>query len=897
MNRTSYDRRVASSIQVDVRALQSRLFGANKVPEAEQWRMYYGNGVSPEQVECVIRAAQLGYMRDLTDLAYETVAIDPHLGAILGKRFRAIAALDYDVVAATGPGVEPEHASDVADMVRQALARIQNLPDAVQTLDWGHFDGRACVEKQWHYDPSDSIPWSISELSWIHPRRLTYGPERELRLNDEPWSGSAFEPRGYDLRSVPFKWTQFRPRLFNDYPEREGLAPRCLYFSLFKRFSWRERMVLLEVFGKPWRIVWVPDPIKAPVQDEQLDQAQESIDEMASNATGVLPPGVALNTDQPHPESGTLHKDIAQEADDQNSLLVLGNKRTSDAKPGALGSSADDVASEEQIGVIAADGRNLSAVFTTIAREIVLLNRGEAALKYAPRIRFVTETPPDRSEEIERTAKTIQIGIPIKLTEAYEKCGYEQPEPGDEVIQLTESGGTDPFGNPTSSKAPKIGIMGENGGIDTPPTAPPALPPAGPSEPVSEPGTEPIEATVDPDGDGDPGEPPTDESIASLATKMTEAGVTRCEHGSVNRCRLCGIERVRDFDTVDGETVWKVAWRPIAKTLSRGTAARPFDRHVCMARKHESVFGSPEVISDKGTDEAAAITAEWAASLGKSVVGLDKATDIRRSLSEAAKGLNIDAFARVADRQIMRGVMLGVLDSTWERENDEEVQLETFSRIRFDAKTDPKFVSQPYDEALRFFRAKQVLDPKQFARLQAAAKKRAFTIARLASRELLSTAKGELARMLEAGKGAMVPGTHSGPDLRDFRKFMAERIESAGWTPTNKSHVETIYRTNVMTAYGAGRKAEMTQPQVLKARPYWQIRGVRDDRQRPSHAAAIGIVLEATDPFWKRAYPPFGFNCRCRVISRSAKWVEINGVHVGPAPTGLPDDGWSSPGL
>jgi len=855
--------------------------------------MYYGNGVSPERVEGVIRAAQMGYMRDLTDLAYETVAIDPHLGSILGKRFRAIAALDCDVVAVSGPGVEPEPASEVADMVRQAFARISNLAEAVQSLDWGHFDGRAATEKQWAYDPSDPIPWTISELSWIHPRRLTLGPERELRLNDENWSGGAFEKRGFDLRSIPFKWSCFQPRLFNDYPEREGLAPRCLYFSLFKRLSWRERMVLLEVFGRPWRIVWVPDPSLGLVQPDQLDKAQQTIDQMASNSTGVLPPGIALQTDQPHPDSGQLHKDIAQEADDQNSLLVLGNKRTSDAKPGALGSSADEVASGEQLGVVNADGRNLSAVFTSIAREIVFMNLGEGALKYSPRIRFVTEAPPNRTEEIDRLDKTLKLGVPVKLTEIYERSGTEQPEPGDEVVQLVESTGIDAMGNPTKTSGAKIGVMGDDGGLapDVPPVPRPALA-------ATDPAAVATMAADDPDGDGIPGEPPTDESASTLATKMTELAIPRCEHGAVNRCRLCGIERVRDVEMVNGAPVWKIAWRAIPKNLSvpvRGAAARPFD-HVCCARPPDSVFGSLDTLAEKGTTAGAVITAKWAELLCKSVDGLTTAPAIRQALNAAGKSINTEAFAQLLEEQIMRGAMLGALDSAWERENDEQVQLETFSRIKMALVASPKFVEQPYAAALKFFQAKNILEPNLFKRLTAAAKRRAFTIARLTSKELLTVAKGELDRQLEAGRRAMVPGTHEGPDLGQFKQFIAARIESAGWLPVNSSHVETIYRTNIMTAYGHGRKTEMTQPDVLKARPYWQIRGVRDDRIRPAHYDAIGTILPADDPFWDHAYPPFGFNCRCRVISRSAAWVEKSGAKIGPVPVGLPDDGWEGSG-
>jgi hypothetical protein len=63
-------------------------------------------------------------------------------------------------------------------------------------------------------------------------------------------------------------------------------------------------------------------------------------------------------------------------------------------------------------------------------------------------------------------------------------------------------------------------------------------------------------------------DPPSDEAASALADKMTEHGVARCEHGASNRCRMCGIERVRDFapGTDGGDHQWKVAWRPIPST-------------------------------------------------------------------------------------------------------------------------------------------------------------------------------------------------------------------------------------------------------------------------------------------------------------------------------------------
>lgn len=55
----------------------------------------------------------------------------------------------------------------------------------------------------------------------------------------------------------------------------------------------------------------------------------------------------------------------------------------------------------------------------------------------------------------------------------------------------------------------------------------------------------------------------------ALAAKMTEHKITQCEHGSKNRCWLCGIERVRDFEPgPDGTPVWAVKWRSIAPEVA-----------------------------------------------------------------------------------------------------------------------------------------------------------------------------------------------------------------------------------------------------------------------------------------------------------------------------------------
>lgn len=127
--------------------------------------------------------------------------------------------------------------------------------------------------------------------------------------------------------------------------------------------------------------------------------------------------------------------------------------------------------------------------------------------------------------------------------------------------------------------------------------------------------------------------PPTDESASTLAAKMTEHGIPKCEHGSINRCRLCGIERTRDFDKgPDGTASWKVAWRPIPKSRSMELihpaavrAAQERDEHGRFGGS-DGTGGEDDNNNEQGRhDEAREVAAEEAKDASKAAKSADRA--------------------------------------------------------------------------------------------------------------------------------------------------------------------------------------------------------------------------------------------------------------------------------
>lgn len=195
------------------------------------------------------------------------------------------------------------------------------------------------------------------------------------------------------------------------------------------------------------------------------------------------------------------------------------------------------------------------------------------------------------------------------------------------------------------------------------------------------------------------------------------------------------------------------------------------------------------------------------------------------------------------------------------------------------------FFSLPFDEAVQEFLGKRIVTPEEFRRLSDAARTRSFTATMLASDGLREHAFELLAKALQEGS-----------TLRDFAAQLQAGEVSLGVTPSSPAYIETVYRTNIQSAYGAGRYRQITNPVVVAARPYIEYRTAQDSRVRPSHALLDGVIFEQSDPNWSRYAPPNGYNCRCGIVTLRARDVDRSRVVASsdlPADT-LPDSGFDT---
>lgn len=304
-----------------------------------------------------------------------------------------------------------------------------------------------------------------------------------------------------------------------------------------------------------------------------------------------------------------------------------------------------------------------------------------------------------------------------------------------------------------------------------------------------------------------------------------------------------------------------------------------------------SVFGSPEDIIEAGTDLLAAQTERLGIAIAKATHGLSSAKAISAAIKRTAREWPVRRMALPLQAELEHGAMLGALDADFEARTDRPVAVPSFAALHapillapYDRSTDPAFATRPVKDARKQFEQRQAVTRDVYDSLSDAARRRSVTVAGAATADIVRTVQRELVRQVSEGA-----------DLRDFSNRVVPRLEQAGWTPINDSHAENVLRTNVGTAYNAGRAQQMLQPTVLRFRPYWQIVTVNDGppRQRHYHQLAHLVVLRADDPFWLTAYPPFGYQCRCRVRSLSIREGEPL-LRLGSSIRGLPDPGFTS---
>ena len=122
---------------------------------------------------------------------------------------------------------------------------------------------------------------------------------------------------------------------------------------------------------------------------------------------------------------------------------------------------------------------------------------------------------------------------------------------------------------------------------------------------------------------------------------------------------------------------------------------------------------------------------------------------------------------------------------------------------------------QPWPVQMDYFRQKLNLPTAQWTDIMKAQHDRSFVVAGAMASDLLEDLRQEVDKAI-AGQST----------LEDFRAGFDDIVARHGWYYKGGRNWRTrvIYQTNLQTSYAAGRYQQLTDPDMLKARPYWRYR-------------------------------------------------------------------------
>ncbi len=374
-------------------------------------------GLTPDRMARVLRAAAEGDAYDYLVLAEEMEEADLHYASVLSTRKRAVAGIEPVVEAASDDARDVE----IADAVR-AVVQGPDFPGLVTDLLDSLGKGYAVCEIVWE---KSSNAWTPCRFPWRDPRFFVFDrvAGQELRLLDED---ASFEGRPLP----PFKFLAHIPKIKSGLPIRSGLARLAAVAWMCKSYTLADWMAFAEVFGMPLRLGrYGPNASK-----RDINVLKTAVANLGSDAAAVLPDSMRIEFIEAAKAAGgpELFARLAEWLDRQISKGVLGQTMTADDGSSQAQANVHD---EVRMDIRADDARQVAATLNRdLVRPFVDLNYGPPKNGY-PRVTLPVSEPEDIAAMADALSKLVPLGnLRIEASVVRDRLGFPDPEDGAELL-------------------------------------------------------------------------------------------------------------------------------------------------------------------------------------------------------------------------------------------------------------------------------------------------------------------------------------------------------------------------------------------------------------------------------------------------------------------------------
>ncbi len=332
-------------------------------PVLDSFREYVTDGLTPERLARVFKAADSGDIRSQAELFDQLEEKDAHLLCERDKRKNIILDLDFTVEAAS----EDPRDKKVAEFVEQVFAALTDWDDTIVSLQDAVGKGCAGLEIFWDVSGGQAVP---QKMDFIEQRRLLYMDDAGL-LRRYPRLLTDDTPMGTSI--PPWKMLLHQYGGKSGHPTRSGIYRVAAWMTLFKHYALKDWVIFCEIFGMPLRL----GKYDQSASDAERDALRTAIASLGSDAAGIISKSTEIEfIETVKTAKGDLYKLLAAFCNAEISKALLGQTLTTETD-GKGSYAASKTHNEVRLDLLRADGRAIAeTVRNQLIRPLVGFNFG-----------------------------------------------------------------------------------------------------------------------------------------------------------------------------------------------------------------------------------------------------------------------------------------------------------------------------------------------------------------------------------------------------------------------------------------------------------------------------------------------------------------------------------------
>ncbi len=256
--------------------------------ECDTWRSYPADGLTPQRLVAILRAADAGDLAEQMALFEQMEEKDAHLYSVAQTRRLAVTGLPWRIVSAAEADPDGDFdraaADEAADYCRRALRALDGFDAVLGHLSRAIGRNVAVAELVWE---ADGEGVRLVEVVPVDFTRLSAGPLDSLRIltDDAPHEGIALPANKFVVHAT---------NAVSGHPIRGGLLRVSALSYLAKHFAIKDWMIFAEVFGMPVRIARY-EPNATPEEKRAL---LDMLRRLGADAVGIFSKAVELEIKQ-----------------------------------------------------------------------------------------------------------------------------------------------------------------------------------------------------------------------------------------------------------------------------------------------------------------------------------------------------------------------------------------------------------------------------------------------------------------------------------------------------------------------------------------------------------------------------------------------------------------------